>query len=51
MWRIIFIPLFVALLMLIVALVNKRKEKKSFQNLQKLFEDELSRNPRVSKDK
>ncbi len=51
MWRILLLPLFVALLVTAAALLNKRREKKAFQRMQKLFEDELSRNPRVSKEK
>ena len=50
MWRILLLPLVVALLVTTSALLNKRKEKRAFQRMQKLFEDELSRNPRVSKD-
>jgi hypothetical protein len=38
------------MLVMAVALLNKRKEKIAFQRMQKLFEDELSRNPRVFKD-
>ncbi len=50
MWRILLLPLLVALLVTAAALLNKRKEKRAFQRMQKLFEDELSRNPRISKD-
>jgi hypothetical protein len=50
MWRILLLPLFVALLVTTSVLLNRRKEKRAFQRMQKLFEDELSRNPRVSKD-
>jgi hypothetical protein len=50
MWRILLLPLLVALLVTALALLNKRKEKRAFQRMQKLFEDELSSNPRVSRD-
>jgi hypothetical protein len=50
MWHIFLLPLLVALLITTSSLLNKRKEKRAFQRMQKLFEDELSRNPRVSKD-
>lgn len=50
MWRILLLPLLVALLVTTSALLNKRKEKRAFQRMQKLFEEELSSNPRASKD-
>lgn len=50
MWRILLLPLFAALLVTTSALLNKRREKRAFQQMQKLFEKELSSNPRVTKD-
>jgi hypothetical protein len=50
MWHIFLLPLLVALLITTSSLLNKRKEKRAFQRMQKLFEDELASNPRVSKD-
>jgi hypothetical protein len=50
MWRIVFIPLFVILLLLVINYLNKRREKRGIQKMQKLFEDELSRNPRLTED-
>lgn len=50
MWRILLLPLFVAMLVTVSALLNKRKERRAFHKMQKLFEEELSSNPRVSKN-
>lgn len=50
MWRIIFIPLFLILLMVSIHYLNRRKERKDMRKMQKLFEDELSRNPRVTEN-
>jgi hypothetical protein len=50
MWQILLLPLVIALVVTTSTLLNKRKEKKAFQRMQKLFEDELSRNPRVYKE-
>jgi uncharacterized protein YneF (UPF0154 family) len=50
MWRIVFIPLLLILLLVITTYLNRRKEKKDFRQMQKLFEDELARNPRITEN-
>ncbi len=50
MWRIVFIPLLLTLLLVITTYMSRRKEERDFRQMQKLFEDELARNPRITED-